>query len=70
MEEEGKKGGGGKGGENQAGAGKPRALDEKPDPGSIWGSWWIPTPTQFSNGSYSFCFLKQWCIDQGHSTFI
>ena len=44
MEEEGKKGGGGKGGENQAGAGKPRALDEKPDPGSIWGSWWIHPP--------------------------
>ena len=52
------------------GAGQPRALDEKPDPGSIWGSWWIPTPAQFSNGSYSSCSLNQWCIEQVQRTFI
>ena len=40
MEEDTKarKGKGPREGENQAGAGQPRALGKKPDPGGIWGS--------------------------------
>ena len=72
MEEDKKarKGQGVKGGENQAGAGWPGALDEKPDPSSIWESRWILTPTKFYNGIYSSCSLNQWCTDQVHRTFI